>query len=266
MAADSTKGVRQQRPRRGADAFLSVIFVDSTQIPDKNELRGRVVAGRVYGRGVWLVDAVFPAVCVGCGRRGAAVCAACVGTLAPATGAPPPPPFVDEWFACYAYDGLVRELVARIKYRNSRAVLPFFADAIVDRLRWNVDAVTWPPTTTARRRERGFDHAALLARAVARRLDVPAPSLLTRATRAPQTGRPYAQRHDGVRFTSTTPAAHTVLLVDDVATTGATLRAAARALRDAGVKRVVAATVARTPPPTRSPSRRSAERAYTPPR
>jgi predicted amidophosphoribosyltransferase len=188
-------------------------------------------------------------------------------------GAPPPPAFVDDWFVLHSYDGVVRELVARIKYRNARAILPFFADAIVERVTWNVDAVTWPPTTIARRRERGFDHAALLAHAVARRLHVPARDLLTRATRQPQTGRPYAQRHDGVRFEprpTASAAPDTVLLVDDVATTGATLRAAARALRDAGVKRVVAATIARTPPPgrppTHSPSHRSAARAYTPPR
>src|SRR5262249_19878489 len=192
-------------------------------------------------------------------------CDSCAATLARATGAPAPPAFVDEWFALYAYDGLARELVARIKYRNARAVVPFFADAIVDRMmmktKWNLDCITWAPTTIARRRERGFDHAELLARATAQRLNVPARRLLTRNTRQPQTGRAYADRHDGVRFRAAA-SPETVMLIDDVTTTGATLRAAARALRDAGTKRVLAAIVARTP----APGHRSTDPAYTPPR
>jgi glutamine phosphoribosylpyrophosphate amidotransferase len=86
--------------------------------------------------------------------------------------------------------------------------------------------------------------------------------LLARITDAPQTGRPFAVRRDGVVFTACGAAPPVVLLVDDVATTGATLRAAARTLREAGARRVLAATVARTPPPWG----RGTSRAYTPPR
>ncbi|MDQ1521448.1 MAG: hypothetical protein QOI55_2521 [Actinomycetota bacterium] len=209
-----------------------------------------------------VVDAVFPAACAGCGRRGRPVCDACARALAPAPGAPPPT-FVDDWFALYAYENVARELVARIKYRNARAILPFFADAIAEVAthRWRVDGVTWAPTTTARRRERGFDHAELLARAVAKRMRVPARRDLVRTTAEPQTGRPYATRHDAVSFRAV-HSSPTVLLVDDVATTGATLRAAARALRSAGAQRVVAATIARTP----APGAHLQARAYTPPR
>jgi predicted amidophosphoribosyltransferase len=211
-----------------------------------------------------VIDAIFPATCAACGARGRAVCDDCARVLLPAPSAPSPP-FVDDWFALYAYEGVARELVARIKYRNARVVLPWFANEIASRAqkRWRaIDLVTWPPTTRARQRERGFDHARLLARAVAGRLRVPARALVARATNDAQTGRAYAARRVGPSFTASSCASTTVLLVDDVTTTGATLRAAASALRGAGVQRVVAATIARTPPPG---SRRD-RRAYTAPR
>ncbi len=214
-----------------------------------------------------LVDAVFPVRCAGCGARGGAVCGACAPSLtfAPAM---PAPTFVDDWFACFVYEGVARELVARIKYRNARAVLPWFADAIANgaRQRWHGDArvecVTWAPTTATHRRARGFDHAELLARAVARRLYVPSRALLVRSSRDSQTGLAYAMRSAGPVFRARVASPAAVLLVDDVATTGATLRAAARALREGGAARVLAATIARTPPPTR----RSARPGYSAPR
>jgi ComF family protein len=210
-----------------------------------------------------LVDAVFPVCCVACGARGAPVCTECGHDLAPARPTPPPA-FVDDWFALYEYDGVARELVARIKYRNARAILPTFATTLARhaRERWDVDAVTWAPTTRAHRHDRGFDHAQLLARAVAKHLDRPARNFLTRTTQHPQTGRPQRDRQRGVAFEVTKRTPPTVLLVDDVATSGATLRAAARALRVGGARHVFAATIARTPPP----GSRRAGRAYTPPR
>jgi predicted amidophosphoribosyltransferase len=111
------------------------------------------------------------------------------------------------------------------------------------------DVVTWVPTSPARRRSRGFDQAELLARRVARRLDIAARPLLVHDAGAPQTGRSAAERRIGpplaVRRHARVPP-H-VLLVDDVVTTGATLSAAARALRRAGATQVSAVAAARTP-------------------
>jgi ComF family protein len=210
-----------------------------------------------------LLDAVFPVGCVACGVRGAPVCNACRHDLAPARPTPAPA-FVDDWFALYEYEGVARELVARIKYRNARAILPAFADAIAQqaRHRWQFDAITWAPTTRAHQRDRGFDHAQLLARAVARRTGVPLRALLTRTTDEPQTGRPHHARRAGVTFGARRRVPASLLLLDDVATSGATLRAAARALRGGGAQHVYAATIARTPPPRN----RRARPAYTPPR
>jgi len=162
----------------------------------------------------------------------------------------PPPSGVDRWSAPFAYTGVVREVVARLKYRGAHAAVGWLADAMVATIEPPVPlVVTWAPTTPARRRARGFDHAELLARAVSRRLRRPCRSLLRRAPGPAQTGLDAAARRAGPVFTARRAMAASVLLVDDVTTTGATLSAAARSLRARGAPAVVALTAARTPPP-----------------
>jgi predicted amidophosphoribosyltransferase len=217
-----------------------------------------------------IVEAVFPAACPGCGRAAEPVCLACARTLR----APPglrPPAGVDRWLAPFAYEGVARELVARVKYGSTRATVPWLA-ARMARLvvaagaDIGVDLATWTPTTSARRHARGFDHAEVLARAVARELGIRARPTLRRLPGPPQTGRPAAARRAGPRFDARHVALPArVLLVDDVATTGATIAAAAEALRRAGVTSVVAATAARTPRPGATPRVPPKQPAYTRP-
>jgi predicted amidophosphoribosyltransferase len=167
------------------------------------------------------------------------------------------PAGLDAWVSPFAYEGVARELVARVKYRNQRAALPWLAAAMVGALIRapvpvaDLDVVTWAPASSDRRGRRGFDHGELLARAVARRLDRPARSLLDRRAGPPQTGLGRAERRPGPGLRATRAAAGigSVLVVDDVLTTGATLTAAAGALRRVGVRHVVGLTAAATPPP-----------------
>jgi len=98
--------------------------------------------------------------------------------------------------------------------------------------------VTWAPTTSTRRRRRGFDHAEVLARAVASQWGLPCASLLVRVAGDAQCGRSATERQDGLRFVARRPVAGGCWLVDDVCTTGATLRAASLALLGAGADAV----------------------------
>lgn len=192
---------------------------------------------------------LLPTGCPVCGAQGPAPCAGCAAELRPAP-ALPAPAGLDSCAALLAYAGAGRELVARLKYRNARSSVPFLARGMAAIVAGEtVDVVTWAPTTPARIRDRGFDQARLLARAVARELGVPCRALLRRRPGQAQTGRDAVARHSGPGFEGRRAVGgRRVLLVDDVVTTGATVVAAARALREAGAAEVHVVASARTPP------------------
>jgi predicted amidophosphoribosyltransferase len=167
--------------------------------------------------------------------------------------APPaaaPPPGLDICRSLLVYDPVAAPLLTKLKYRNERAALGWLADGMA-RLFAPPEqvVVTWVPTTRARRRRRGFDQAELLARAIARRWQAPCAPLLARAAGPPQTGRSRGARLAGVDLRPCRPldAVVPVVVVDDVLTTGTTLRCAAAALRAAGHRWLGALTAARKP-------------------
>ncbi len=198
-----------------------------------------------------LASALAPQRCPGCGGRGDPLCPECLGALTPPPPAAPPAG-IERWSAAYADTGAAREIIARVKYRNARAALPWIATAThaAAVVLGPSDVVTWVPTTARRRRARGFDHAELLARRVAQMAGHRAVATLDRLDDCAQTDRVGAVRRGGPRLSVRGPAGIAgwrILVVDDVATTGASLSSAAGALRVAGAREVVAATFARTP-------------------
>jgi predicted amidophosphoribosyltransferase len=162
----------------------------------------------------------------------------------------PAPPGIDWVVALGEYRGELRAAVLQLKGAGRAHLLPELADRLafaVDAFR--PDVVTWVPTTPERRRGRGFDQSRLLARAVGRRLRAPSRALLVRRTGA-QHGLDGAARRSGLAFEAHRGCPLRVLLVDDVMTTGASLSAAAGALRAAGAMQVVAAVVCVAAPPS----------------
>jgi len=202
---------------------------------------------------VSVLELTFPSRCPVCRHPAAAgllgPCAACEPSVRPPPSLPPPAG-IDRCHAATAYEGGGRDVVAALKFRAERGVLRWVASEVAARLgpAEGLDVVTWVPTTRARRRRRGGDHAERLARAVGGEVGLPVRRLLVRLPGPPQAGRGAVARRAGPALASARRSPPGVLLVDDVVTTGGTVAAAARALRAAGAGRVVVGCAARTPP------------------
>jgi ComF family protein len=155
------------------------------------------------------------------------------------------------------YAGGLRLLIHELKFRGRRRVAIHVAETIVAhtgaRDLLSAGSVLVPvPLHPRRRRERGFNQSEVLADAIGRRcgLRVASAALVRRKETASQTGLSAAARRANVAGAfavrrRTLVAGHIVVLVDDVVTTGATARACARALRQAGAREVRLLTLAR---------------------
>jgi predicted amidophosphoribosyltransferase len=216
-----------------------------------------------------LLDVLFPRRCVVCAVPGATLCAACARSLprigAPACarcGAPAAWPVARcrecagrriafaSARAAVEYDVRVRAVVTAWKERGLRD-LASRAAAIVDEvvsIPSKAELITFVPPDGDRSLERGHHPPGRLARELGRRWDLQVQPLLerTRPLR-PQRGLDRQERQRNVRGAfRASPTRGGVLLVDDVYTTGATVSAAAGALRRAGAASVEVVTFART--------------------
>lgn len=187
--------------------------------------------------------------CAGCGRSGTWLCRRCSAALPPPAQHAP----VDGLAAIHcpwAYEGAARELILALKLRGRRDVAEPLVAGMVDAIRAagsRAGAVTWVP---ARRRDvwsRGFDHAEILAAGVARALGLTARSLLVRrAARPDQAGLSATERRANLTGVfGARSCSGTVLVVDDLITTGSTARACAGPLVAAGAERIEVAVACR---------------------
>lgn len=167
------------------------------------------------------------------------------------------PPAWDAAVAAGFYAFPLDRLVQRLKYGGdlplASALGGLLAHAVLAAgMPSRVDAIVPMPLAAARQRERGYNQAREIARAVARATCLPLHGGLERPRHAvPQATLPWRERVRNVRgafATSGALAGARVALVDDVMTSGATAAAAAAALRRGGASRVEAWVVARTLP------------------
>jgi ComF family protein len=183
------------------------------------------------------VELLAPSRCAGCEERCAsAFCEACQSLLEPA-GTPG---------AVFQYGGPVADAIHSFKYRGRSYLGATLGSLMAEvAVQWSheIDAVVPVPLHWRRRRSRGYDQAALLAKPIAQVLRVPL--LLNGLRRTRHTASQIELPHDARRLNVAGAFASyriyersRVLLVDDVRTTGATLEAAESALGEAGVTEV----------------------------
>lgn len=227
-----------------------------------------------------LLDALFPPRCLHCHEAGSVLCATCL-----TTAERPQPPLCDrcgrrlaqgsgprlcaacldesaphplEAIRAVAYhEGVIREAVLALKYRRRRRVAEPLGDLLALWLLeadWGADIIVPVPLHANRRRGRGFNQAELIARRCASRLGVSCSGDLLRTRETPpQVGLSASERRANVTgafsLSDLEPVSSLtgkrVALVDDVTTTGSTLRAAAQALQDARPHSIRAICVSR---------------------
>ena len=202
----------------------------------------------------FLVGLAVPRLCWSCSalaRRGEALCGGCRASLHRLAAEPAAVAGVRVW-APVAYSGAARDLVRALKFRGAVSLADLMAAQIVANAPPGLlEGRTLVPVPLHRRRlrVRGYNQAAAIARAVARRGRHPVVDCLTRVGPAvTQVGRDRARRRAGPAGSIEVDreAPERVLLVDDVVTTGATLGACRDALVAVGARDVVAVCFART--------------------
>ncbi|MEE9277151.1 MAG: double zinc ribbon domain-containing protein [Dehalococcoidia bacterium] len=216
------------------------------------------------------LDFVFPPRCVVCGRDAAHLCADCAAEFEPAAGSrclrcwtpgsaelcarcEATPPAFRSLRAAFVFHGATRDAILAVKYKGFTAAVAPLVD-LVDASAFapSLDLVTAVPMAGRRQRRRGHNQAELIARQIARRLQIPSDARALRRIRStPQQAKQHdvgARRENVKGAFAAGPArvaGRSVLVVDDVTTSGATLNACALALLDAGAAAVDAWALAR---------------------
>lgn len=217
---------------------------------------------------------LFPPRCIGCRQSGVWLCAQCRKQIKPLPapncvlcgGSIPnkrdkycarcraDPLQIDGIRSAVDFAGLAREAVHKFKYNHMQALSSPLADIMADYLArkpLSFDVIVPVPLHSSRQRERGYNQAELLARALGDRLQQPVWNGALRRVRKtrPQVGLTAAERRENVTAAfacvETRVTGRRVLLIDDVCTTGATLEACSLALQRQNVASVWGLTLAR---------------------
>lgn len=161
----------------------------------------------------------------------------------------------EQGIAVFEYDDLVSQSIYRYKYKNKREYAAFYADAMKRSCErtfadWGVEAVIPVPLYKKKQRMRGFNQSALLANELADALLLPCDTKGLRRIRStvPQKELNHVARRKNLEHAFAWKAGRempykTVLLIDDIYTTGSTIDACAEVLLDAGCEKVYFATI-----------------------
>lgn len=199
---------------------------------------------------------LFPDRCVACGRSGDLLCPPCRGRLRPYPGQPRHmPETLTSVQVGYIFDGALRRAIHQLKYRGVRRMARPLAESLASQLGDNLpeaQGVVAVPLHPSRLRQRGYNQAEELARELALLWGLPLLAGLERVRATGQQAHLKSQeRATNVRDAFAwlaDPPPRSVILVDDVLTTGATMGACAETLILAGVDLVYGVALARSRP------------------
>lgn len=209
-----------------------------------------------------LVDLIYPVICVGCQREGGYICLECQEKLkkpeeiCPTCTRPSLDGFthprcrgklgMDRLLVGLPYQGLVQKCLKKVKYKSNWDIV----ESLYILCKFEVISemvVTYVPMWGKKQQERGFNQAEIVAKLVAAGYQI---TLLERSRETkPMFGLSKPERQINIenvfRFVGGKTAPEKVLLVDDVWTTGATMRECAKVLKQNGVREVWGLTLAR---------------------
>ena len=164
------------------------------------------------------------------------------------------PPFqaMRSWVS---FSGPAKEALHSLKYKQNLGLGPILAlplVQIVQKAGWPVDLVIPIPLSTAHQKERGYNQAACISRAVARELNLPHSIRAVKRIKETKTqvdldvNKRFMNLMDAFYANPAKLKSRNVLVIDDVITTGATMRSCAKSIMDAGAESVYCLSVART--------------------
>ncbi|MFK7602257.1 ComF family protein [Deinococcus sp. SM5_A1] len=204
--------------------------------------------------GLWRT--LFPRACPGCGAQlgqQIGLCRACQAALhARVESYSPLRPYPEPHLVTLGrYRGVSRRAVRALKFGGARELAGVLGGALAAGIpvNWDIGAVIPVPLHPSRQRQRGYNQAELLAREVARRLDVPSVDALSRTRATRQQARQHAAgRNEMAGAFAAGPGrlpSGPLLLIDDVMTSGSTLLACQETLYAAGASEIYVAVIAR---------------------
>lgn len=220
-----------------------------------------------------LLDWIYPPHCAGCGELGMRWCNVCIkdviklgNNICPICGLPQSGErqcnncggvaqnyeAIRSWGI---FDGTLRIAIHQLKYMHNIGLGESLSIHLIDRLLmldWHVDLIVPVPLSLQRLRERGYNQSALLSRPLSLAAGIPFKSkalLRIKETRT-QVGLNSQERFENVEgafWADSSQVKHkNILVIDDLTTTGATIRSCAHALKESGCSSVYGLTLART--------------------
>jgi|SRR3989344_4204823 len=207
----------------------------------------------------WLLDILFPKFCFGCGKEGLYICKGCEVFLSEIENTIP------GLTSVWEYDGLMEKLIHKIKFDGRYHIIGELIEKALEKIDLKLPddtIITYVPMWKKKERRRGFNQSELIARKLGQLLGFAEQSLLEKVRdNRSQVGLGPRERLENVKDVFQTnfqffplrgiSRRETIfnfknaLLVDDVYTTGATMKECAKVLRKAGVKNVYGFTLAR---------------------